>query len=325
LIPIVPDRLTQILQAPVPFIVGMANVPWARAEAPQLARSDIVLVDLDAKKIQMPLGMQLPQLPGFKAIQKALELPYKELTKTFHSSAPYRATADQKTRAIDLVHLLAEHFFAPMFKRFKHHCVTNLTDNVTVFLKESYLAEETTGDTVDFYENFLETQIFQIFSDKRLREIDNFLPRQRPSANKVHGGKDATSLTDEPELPSKLKEAIEQDDEGKRGDIAWDPSSLLKVEDLAFEDEPKKSPTPRSGSRAAVTPRTLLADRGRSSSSTGFLTKSSKEEATEAPFTPARKPIIPAAARSSSESSKTPPVIAITFADAGTPASASPK
>eukprot|EP01122_Echinamoeba_exundans_P013422 TRINITY_DN585_c0_g4_i1.p1 TRINITY_DN585_c0_g4~~TRINITY_DN585_c0_g4_i1.p1 ORF type:complete len:591 (-),score=98.07 TRINITY_DN585_c0_g4_i1:34-1806(-) len=332
LIPIVPDRLTQILQAPVPFIVGMANVPWARAEAPQLARSEIVMVDLDAKKIHMPLGMKLPQLPGVKAIQKALESPYKELTKTFHSSAPYRATPDQKARAVDLVHLLEEHFFAPMFKRFKHHCVTNLTDNVTVFLKESYLAEETTVETQDFFEQFLETQIFQIFSDKRLREIDNYLPRQRTSSNVVHGGKDVSSLTDDPELPAKLKEAIEQDDEAKRGDIAWDPSSLLKAEDLAFEDEPKKTangsptlPTPRSGSRGAVTPR-LLADRGRSASSTGFLTKTSKDEAVDTPFSPVRKPIIPAAARSNSESSKTPPpVIAIKFAEAGAPASASPK
>lgn len=328
IIPIVPERLTQILQAPVPFIVGMANVQWARNELPQLSRSEIVVVDLDAKKIHLPVGPKIPLLPDVKPLQKTLEAPYKELTKTFHSSAPYRATPDQFQRADDVGQLIEEHFFAPMFQRFKHHCVTNLTDNVTVFLKESYLAEETTPETEVFFEGFLETQIFQIFSDGKLRDIDNYLPRQRTSASPRN--------SDDALLPRKIRDVVDNEDEGKRGDIAWDPTSLVSAEDMESPDEvtrkraasasngvPVLGISPRTGSGRSTASR-LLADRGRSHSSTGFMNSSPRTEepaptpviapaATdtpkEAPYSPIRKPVIPAGALKPQKEAAVPKII----------------
>lgn len=306
----------------------MANVAWARAELPQLSRSEIITVDLDARRIHMPRDLLVPPLPGNKALHKALETPYKHLTKSFHSAVPYRGTPEQRTSAAKLVHLLEEHFFGPMFKRFKHHCVTNLTDNVTVFLKESYLAEETTADTADWFEAFLDTQIFQIFSDKRLREIDNFKPRQKLSLS-MPASPTAPPI-DMIELPQRLKAVVEGDDESQRGDIAWDEPSLVKPEDFGSDtgDDPSRKRgasvtnggvTPRLQQRTgSATPR-LLVDRGRSVSSSSFLNTANKvppnsesnghaaaavsETLTPpTPFSPVRKPVIPPALRSTDSS-----------------------
>jgi hypothetical protein len=78
----------------------------------------------------------VPPLPNFAQIIKAVEIPYNDLVKSMGSSC-YSSTKDQQESAKAISHLL-EGFLAPFFEMFKEHCVSNLTDNVTVFLKERF-------------------------------------------------------------------------------------------------------------------------------------------------------------------------------------------
>jgi len=52
-------------------------------------------------------------------------------------------------------------------------------------VKESYMAEEATDDTWDFFEGFLETQIFNVYCDRKLKDIDNFQEKKRLTAEEA--------------------------------------------------------------------------------------------------------------------------------------------
>ena len=77
-IPILPERLLDILQAPVPFLIGIDETVLAVAEKQRLIPDDVVQVDLDRNEI-----MCEPSLAG------KMRLPQKQYHKLYKAIAPY--------------------------------------------------------------------------------------------------------------------------------------------------------------------------------------------------------------------------------------------
>jgi hypothetical protein len=94
------------------------------------------------------------------------------LVKSYGKSLPYRTSKEQMS-IVEQISSVFESAFAMLFANFHECTIRDLTDPenpITVFMKESFLAELT--DT-DFTKPFLESQIFFDYSDKKLRKRDD--------------------------------------------------------------------------------------------------------------------------------------------------------
>lgn len=169
-IPVLPDDLLQIAEAPVPFIAGLANPKLIRAA--REANPELIIVDLDARRISIPADAFVPPIPNIRNLSHAIDPYVSQLRKTFDKySPPYKASKLQKDLTTELLRLL-EQYITPYFEAFRRHCITSLTDNVTIFVKETYLIEETDAVSIEFFQPFLETQVFAAWCDLKLKEID---------------------------------------------------------------------------------------------------------------------------------------------------------
>lgn len=182
-IPILPDDLLDIAEAPVPFIAGLANPKLIKAA--REANPELIIVDLTARKIHCPDDVVVPPIPNSKNLSHAIDQYVVPLKKSFDKYLPpYKATKTQKDLVTELLRLL-EQYITPYFEAFRRHCVTSLTDNVTVFLKETWLLEETDPVSLEFFQPFLETQIFSHWCDQKLTEIDQQRQARQPSSVKL--------------------------------------------------------------------------------------------------------------------------------------------
>lgn len=182
-IPILPDELLQIAEAPVPFIAGLANPKLIKSV--REANPELIVVDLGAKRLYIPSDAPVPPLPNLKNLAHAIDPYVLQLKKSFaleKNAPPYKASKAQKDLVTELLRLL-EQYITPYFEAFRRHCVTSLTDNVTIFVKETYLLAETDDSTSDFFLPFLETQIFAYWCDNKLKQID--AQRQTRNARKA--------------------------------------------------------------------------------------------------------------------------------------------
>lgn len=170
-IPVVPDTLVEITHAPVPFIAGLTEnrlLKIARSE-----NQDIVVVDLDKNRLNYPPTVRPIPLPNARQLSRQIDTIYSKLRRTFQSGViPFIPTKEQKEYS-RLILCETESYMSKLLGRLRNHCITSLTDNVTIFLKESFLKDEITTDEIfSFYSEFFDTQIFSMYSDKILNDID---------------------------------------------------------------------------------------------------------------------------------------------------------
>jgi hypothetical protein len=169
-IPVLPDDLLQIAEAPVPFIAGLANPKLIRAA--KEANPELIIVDLANRRVYIPPECVVPPLPNIRGLSHAIEPYVAQLRKSFDKYIPpYKAAKNQRDLVTELLRLL-EQYITPYFEAFRRHCITSLTDNVTIFVKETYLIEETDHVSIEFFQPFMETQIFAAWCDNKLKEID---------------------------------------------------------------------------------------------------------------------------------------------------------
>lgn len=169
-IPIVPEDIYDIMHAPVPFIAGITDRNQLKEIKEEI--DDAVIVELDRHKIYIPDKVPLIHLPSFKKLHKKVEGPYNKLKKQFKDPIPFSPSKEEKEYASAMLEII-NGFLTNMFSNFRKHCITSLTDNVTVFVKESFLNDETkNSEELKFFQEFFDTQIFSIHCEQRLKDID---------------------------------------------------------------------------------------------------------------------------------------------------------
>lgn len=192
-IPIVPEDLVEITHAPVPFIAGVTEnrlLKIAKQENP-----DIVVVDLDKNRVIYPSVAKFIPLPNSRQLSRQIGPLYSKLRKTFQSQIPLLPSNDQRELS-RLILCETQSYMSKLLGNLRNHCITSLTDNVTIFLKESFLKDETSTDEVfNFYSEFFDTQIFSMHSDKILNDIDRRRAERSSSGKKIITT--STSSTDE--------------------------------------------------------------------------------------------------------------------------------
>jgi len=164
-IPILPVKMHSLLEAPVPFVVGVV-------QQPETWPSDVILLNLDDKLLYQ--ASPLPDFPKFKGFENEFPALYSELKKTWvKDEKPYVPTSKQLRLSKKISSLFAKSL-SYMFSTFREHCITDMSQKntpITVFIKESFL-ESIPREDQNWFATLLETQTFFHNIDNRLRKID---------------------------------------------------------------------------------------------------------------------------------------------------------
>lgn len=159
LIPILPNKLHSIVDAPVPFMVGMINFNIVKDEHDLPADVIVVNVDDSDSVNVIPSAPNVSELPNQKKLLETIAYFY-----------------DKKNQPpVDEVSPIFGHvnsFILSSLLSLNKFCITDLTKDVTVFWGEEFLAEQPENH-LGFYKQFLETQLFRTYMDKKTREYDS--------------------------------------------------------------------------------------------------------------------------------------------------------
>jgi len=179
-VPILPSNMHGLLEAPVPFIIGLTNVDQKIRNNQILVPGDVIVVNLERKSIHS--NQVVPGLPSSWArdYESAFRVHYYNLQETFEKHHIPYVTTSIMARLSKRISALFEKYFDSMFADFKSYCIRDMSDRVnpiSVFLKQNFLDSIPSIDR-PWFSMFLETQMFSQYCDKRLRKIDEQLRRQ---------------------------------------------------------------------------------------------------------------------------------------------------
>lgn len=180
-IQILPEALFAILEAPVPFIVGINRLP----DDYEIMAAQTILIDLDRQMLIPPTNPTHPLLPNIDALQKVLKPCCRTLTSTIDMLRDNCLVSLTQANVLHIVELLFQDFFSALFNPLllRLHSIRDLSGDspVSVFIKDSFILQVDKA-TEPFWRQFFDTQIFLQFSDATLRQLDSSETRETAAA-----------------------------------------------------------------------------------------------------------------------------------------------
>lgn len=165
IIPMLPDKMDNFLEAPVPFVVGTINLP-------ENIPDDVIIVNaIEDNVLSHEPIVDLPKLDELE--RKCLGF-VNELKESFGGELPFTTTKLQR-QLVDSICTVFETHFDSLFANFHNYTICDMSDpltRVSVFMKDSFL-DDIEPEEIPFLEPFIETQAFFEYSDHRLRRRDN--------------------------------------------------------------------------------------------------------------------------------------------------------
>ncbi|GAM20017.1 hypothetical protein SAMD00019534_031920 [Acytostelium subglobosum LB1] len=170
LLPIIPDSLQDVINAPVPFIIGMITMPAADVDL-----SDLLLIDIDQNKIQTKMP-PIILFPKWKELGNKIIEHQRDIKNSLENkkSLNYYANEVQEAFLSTFTETIRLHLNR-LFENFSVHCIRDVSQlkHVSVFIPESFASVEYENEEEqDWILQFTKTQIFSVYQDKRLRQSD---------------------------------------------------------------------------------------------------------------------------------------------------------
>ncbi|GAV84174.1 DENN domain-containing protein [Cephalotus follicularis] len=170
LLPVLPGRMIDFLDAPVPFIIGIPNKP----SDVKIKTSNLILVNVLKDQVKM---CHLPTLPRYKELASELGPIHSRLS--FESSVAKRhpvyrcneAQAEAASQFLTVMGLYLESLCADL----RSHTITSVqsnNDRVSLLLKDSFIDSFSIRDR-PFIKLLIDTQMFTVLSDSRLSSLEN--------------------------------------------------------------------------------------------------------------------------------------------------------
>lgn len=197
-IPIMGAKLKDFVHAPTPFLMGVPRECYESFRFDlENEVEDVTLVDLDYGRVRRPRG----KLVYPKSRDKLVESLRTLLIPQINDVDTYFPESKEISRINKEIQVRFLQFFVELFHDYRKHIsfVRKYPYPITTFDKTSFLAEKNRADR-KFLTVFLNTQMFQVFSEVS--------PLQRPSIfeyaskkyNKYKEKFDFLSLVDSPKL-----------------------------------------------------------------------------------------------------------------------------
>ncbi|KAK1428447.1 hypothetical protein QVD17_17281 [Tagetes erecta] len=163
-LPVLPGKMFDFLDAPVPFVVGILHKPVNKMKS-----NNLVHVNLADNQVEMS---SLPALPKQRELMNKLGPLHARLSgdKSAAKKHPvYKCNKWQIDAATQFLAALRQHLES-LCSNLSNHTITSVqsdNDRVSVLLKESYIDSFPYRDR-QFIREFVDTQMFTVLSDTRL-------------------------------------------------------------------------------------------------------------------------------------------------------------
>lgn len=173
LLPVLPSRMLDFLDAPVPFIVGIQHKPTDL----KIKTSNLVIVNVLKDQVKM---CHLPTLPRRQQLVSELRPIYARLSHESSISKRhpvYRCNEVQAEAAADFLKVM-RHYLESLCSDLRSHTITSVqsgNDRVSLLLKDSFIDSFPSRDR-PFIKLLLDTQMFSVLSDSRLSSFENGYP-----------------------------------------------------------------------------------------------------------------------------------------------------
>ncbi|GMY06195.1 denn domain-containing protein 5b [Fagus crenata] len=170
LLPVLPGKMLDFLDAPVPYIVGIQHKP---ADL-KMKTSNLVHVNVLKDQVKM---CHLPALPRHKELVSELgpihaRLSSESLIAKRHPI--YRCNEVQAEAAAEFLNVM-KHYLESVCSDLKSHTITSVqsnNDRVSLLLKDSFIDSFPSRDR-PFIKHFVDTQLFTVLSDTHLSSFEN--------------------------------------------------------------------------------------------------------------------------------------------------------
>ncbi|XP_049411105.1 uncharacterized protein LOC125874290 isoform X1 [Solanum stenotomum] len=169
-LPILPGKMLDFLDAPVPFIVGLQHKPT------DLKMRSVNLVRVNVTKDQIK-SCYLPLLPRRKQLLSELRPIHARLSceESVAQRRPiYRCNEVQAEAATQFLTVLRR-YLESLCSDLRSHTITSVqsnSDRVSILLKDSFI-DSFPGRDQPFVKHFVDTQLFTVLSDARLSSYEN--------------------------------------------------------------------------------------------------------------------------------------------------------
>ncbi|KAM6565021.1 hypothetical protein CsatB_025019 [Cannabis sativa] len=170
ILPVLPGRMAEFLDAPVPFIVGLLNKPN------ELKMKTSNLVHVDVLKDQVKT-CSLPTLPRQKELANALAPFHAKLSRetSMAKKHPVHKCSETQAYAADKFLKVTRGYLESLCSDLRLHTITSVqsnNDRVSLLLKDSFIDSFSSRDQ-PFIKHFVDTQMFSVLSDSRLLRFEN--------------------------------------------------------------------------------------------------------------------------------------------------------
>ncbi|GAB4841269.1 hypothetical protein Ancab_022001 [Ancistrocladus abbreviatus] len=165
LLPVLPEKMLDFLDAPVPYIVGILDKP---ADL-KIKTSNLIHVNVLKDQVKM---CYLPMLPRHKELVAELRPIHARLScqKSIAQKHPvYRCNEAQAEAAVQFLEVMRR-YMESLCADLRSYTITSVqsnNDRVSLLLKESYIDSFPSRDQ-PFIKLFVDTQMFSVLSDSRL-------------------------------------------------------------------------------------------------------------------------------------------------------------
>ncbi|KAG8641857.1 hypothetical protein MANES_12G041101v8 [Manihot esculenta] len=176
-LPVLPGRMLDFLDAPVPFIVGIQQKP---ADL-KMKTSSFIHVNVVKDQVKV---CRLPTLPHYKELFSELAPYHAKLSsqKSIAKKHPvYRCNEIQADAAIKFLKIM-RHYLESICSDLRSHTITNVQSNdrvrqteVCLLLKDSFIDSFPNKDRT-FIKLFVDTQLFAVLSDHRMSSFEHGSP-----------------------------------------------------------------------------------------------------------------------------------------------------
>lgn len=173
MLPVLPGKMLDFLDAPVPFIIGIQQVPA------DLKRKAWDPVQVNVQKDQVKM-CHLPTLPRHKDLASELGPIHARLSRegSFAKKHPvYRCNEVQVEAAGQFLDVM-KNYLESLCSELRSYTITSVqsnNDRVSLLLKESFIDSFPSKDR-SFIKLFVDTQMFTVLSDSRLSSFENGEP-----------------------------------------------------------------------------------------------------------------------------------------------------
>ncbi|XP_020084627.1 uncharacterized protein LOC109707627 isoform X1 [Ananas comosus] len=173
LLPVLPRKMVDFLDAPVPFIVGIQHKPTDV----KMKTANLIRINVNKDQVK---ACSLPQLPLYKELVSDLR-PFHARLSCENSVAKrhpiYRCSEVQAEAAGQFLNVMKS-YLESLCANLRSHTITNVqsnNDRVSLLLKDSFVDSFPVKDRA-FIKLFIDTQLFSVLSDSRLSRYENEQP-----------------------------------------------------------------------------------------------------------------------------------------------------